>query len=33
MTVPRRLVPWLLVASGVLGVVLGLRLFAFLAGG
>jgi hypothetical protein len=32
-TVTRRLVPWLLVLAGVLGVVLGMRLFTFLSGG
>lgn len=33
MTVPRRLVPWITIVAAVLGVVGGLRLYAFLAGG
>jgi hypothetical protein len=32
-TVSRRLVPWLLVAGGVAGVFIGLRLYAVFAGG
>ena len=32
MTVPRALIPWLLVAGGIAGVVIGFRLFAFLGG-
>lgn len=33
MTVPRRLVPFITVVAGGLGIVAGLRLYAFLTGG
>ena len=33
MTVPRRLVPWLLGLGTVVGVVVGARIFALFAGG
>jgi len=32
-TVSRRLVPWLLVAAAVIGVLAGARVYAFFAGG
>lgn len=33
MTIPRRLVPILVIAAGILGVVAGTRVYAWFAGG
>lgn len=33
MTVSRRLVPWLVVAAAVVGVIVGMQLFGFFSGG